>query len=114
KGGFQILISPTHADPHNHRPGLWGRGPCPHQHGDKVLCGGEPPCPEAPPHVEDMWPGMVQEGGALARTPPPFLTCQAACSDKGLVWILGEPHAVFFFFPLITIPDPKGLVWMGG
>ncbi|CAI9578566.1 unnamed protein product, partial [Staurois parvus] len=99
-GGFQILISPPPADPHNHRPGLWGRGPCPHQHGDKVLWGGAPPCPKAPPHVEGMWPGMVQEGGALAR-PPPFLTCWAACSDKGPVWILGgDPTPFLFFVPL--------------
>ncbi|CAI9607115.1 unnamed protein product, partial [Staurois parvus] len=31
----------------------------------------------------------------------------------------GEPQAVFYLilawtYPLISIPDPKGLVWMGG
>ncbi|CAI9550296.1 unnamed protein product, partial [Staurois parvus] len=89
KGGFQIPISPPPADPHNHRPRLWGRGSSSHQHGDKVLWRGSPSCPKAPPNVEGMWPGMVQEGETLAHPPLP---CRPACSDKGLVWILrGSP-----------------------
>lgn len=39
----------------------------------------------SPPHVEGMRLGMV--GGRLFF---PFLACQAACSDDGLIWIWAE------------------------
>ncbi|CAI9569537.1 unnamed protein product, partial [Staurois parvus] len=72
--------------------------------------GGEPPFPETPPHVEGMWPDMVQEGGRLL-VPPLFLACRAACLDKFLGLGGGMP---FFFFYSKSISDLKGLVWMGG
>ncbi|PIO16564.1 hypothetical protein AB205_0205640, partial [Aquarana catesbeiana] len=78
--------------------------------GERVLV----PHPKTPTsHFEGMWPGTVQEG----RSPPLLLTCQAACSDKGLVRILGgTPHQFFFNFgvefPLKPIPDPKSQVWI--
>lgn len=46
KGGFQILISHLPTDPYNHQPGLWRKGPCPHQHGYMAWYGsgvGHPP-----------------------------------------------------------------------
>ncbi|CAI9533299.1 unnamed protein product, partial [Staurois parvus] len=97
KGGFQILITPLPADPYNHRPGLWGRGPCPHRHGDKVLWRGAPPAPKhSPPMLRACGLVWFRRGGG-ARSFPPFLTCRAACSDKGLVWILrGSPRCFVF------------------
>ncbi|CAI9613070.1 unnamed protein product, partial [Staurois parvus] len=43
--------------------------------------------------------GLVwfRRGGGHLLIPPLFLTCRAACSDKGLKWILGGPSCHFFF-----------------
>lgn len=59
KGGFQIPI----CFPASTRPQLLGRGPCCHQHVDKALC---PPW-QVPPHVIDMWPSIVWEGGMSTK-----------------------------------------------
>ncbi|CAI9549300.1 unnamed protein product, partial [Staurois parvus] len=104
---------PAPADPHNHRPGLWGRGPCPHQHGDKVLWGGSPPAPKHPPMLRACGLVWFRKGGARS-SPSPFLTCRAACSDKGLYGFWGEPQAVFLFnfgveLPLNIHTRPEGL-----
>ncbi|CAI9576216.1 unnamed protein product [Staurois parvus] len=43
--------------------------------------------------------GLVWFRRGGAHSSPSFLTCQAASSDKGLVWILGgTPRRFFFFF----------------
>ncbi|PIO31784.1 hypothetical protein AB205_0185900 [Aquarana catesbeiana] len=58
----------------------------------------------------------LRRGGARS-SPPPFLTSRAACSDKGLVWILGRPPRLFLAVgvPLKIHTRPKGLVcpWRG-
>lgn len=110
KGGFQIFISPLPTELHIHHTGLWGRVPFTHQYGDKVLWrGGASPTQNTPPcwgHV--VWYGSG--GGTHLSGTPPFLACQAACWDKGLLWIFrGDPHTIFFFgvrFASKSIPDP--------
>lgn len=52
KRDFQILISRT---PTTTGSGLWGSGPCPHQHGLT--------------HVEGTWPSIVWEGGGACLSP---------------------------------------------
>lgn len=48
-----------------------------------------------------LWPDMVQEKGCSLAPPAPFLTYQASCPDKSLVWIWGPTFLFFqppFFF----------------
>ncbi|CAI9598390.1 unnamed protein product, partial [Staurois parvus] len=48
--------------------------------------GGSPPAPKHPPMLRACGLVCFRRGGACSS--PPFLTCRAACSNKGLVWIL--------------------------
>lgn len=61
KGGsrFQILTSPSLQTPTVTRPGLWGRRPCLHQHGDKELCYGG-------------FPGMLRHMACVMYAHSPF------------------------------------------
>ncbi|CAI9548333.1 unnamed protein product, partial [Staurois parvus] len=65
--------------------------------GTRCFGGAGPPAPKHPLMLRACGLVWFRRGGRLL-IPPPFLTCRAVCSDKGLVWIWGEPHAFFFKF----------------